>query len=46
MDCHRLHREAVDGPILGGVQGWIGWEFEQPGLVGGVSAYSRRVRAR
>ena len=30
---NRLHREAVDGPIPGGVQGQVGWGCGQPGLV-------------
>ena len=30
----QLHREAVDAPsIPGGVQGQVGWDPEQPGLV-------------
>ena len=28
-------------PIPGGIQGQAGWGFEQPGLEGGVPAYSR-----
>ena len=35
---NRLPSEAVDAP--GSIQGWAGWGFEQPGLGGGVSAYS------
>ena len=30
-------------PIPGGFQGQAGWGFEQPGLAGGVPAYSRGV---
>jgi len=30
----------------GGVQGQAGWGFEQPGLVGGVPAYSRGIGTR
>ena len=33
-------------PLSGGVQGWAGWGCEQPGLVGGVPAYSRGVGTR
>ena len=39
---HRLPSEAVDAPFPGSVQGQAGWGCEQPGLVGGVPAYSRR----
>ena len=28
-------------PLPGSIQGQAGWGFEQPGLVGGVPAYSR-----
>ena len=28
-------------PLLGGIQGQAGWDFEQPGLEGAVPAYSR-----
>jgi len=38
----RLPREAVDAPCLEGRgQGQAGWGCEQPGLAGGVPAYSR-----
>uniref|UniRef100_A0A8C3PK68 Uncharacterized protein n=1 Tax=Calidris pygmaea TaxID=425635 RepID=A0A8C3PK68_9CHAR len=30
-------------PFPGGVQGQVGWGFEQPGLVGGVPAHGRGV---
>ena len=30
-------------PVLGSIQGQVGWGFEQPGLMGGVPAYSRGV---
>jgi len=36
----------VDASLPGGVQGQAGWGFEQPGLVGGVPAYSRGVGTR
>jgi len=40
--CNRLPREVVGGcPLPGSIQGQNGWDFEQPGLVGGVPAYSR-----
>ena len=40
----RLERVAQRGcgcPLLGSIQGQAGWGFEQPGLVGGIPAYSR-----
>jgi len=33
-------------PIPGGVQDQVGWGFEQPGLVGGVTARGRGVETR
>jgi len=30
-------------PLPGGIQGKAGWGCEQPGLEGGVPAYSRRL---
>ena len=32
---------VVNGSISGSIQGQAGWGSEQPGLVGGVPAYSR-----
>jgi len=43
---HRLPREAVDAPLPGSVQGWVGWDFEQRGLVEGVPAHGRGVGTR
>ena len=33
-------------PLPGNIQGQAGWDFEQPGLEGGVSAYSRGLELR
>ena len=33
-------------PLPGGLQGQPGWGFEQPGLEGGVPAYSRGLELR
>ena len=44
MDGEILAQVAQRGcgcPLPGGVQGQAGWVCEQPGLVGGVPAYSR-----
>ena len=38
---NRLPNEVVDVPFLGSIQGQAAWVFEQPGLEGGVPAYSR-----
>ena len=43
---NRLPSEVVDAPFPGGAQGQAGWGFEQPGLEGGVRAWSRRVGTR
>jgi len=40
---HVAQRGGCGCPHPGGIQGQGGWGFEQPGLVGGVSAYSRGV---
>jgi len=43
MDFH-LDKSAqicCECPLPGGIQGQAGWCFEQPGLEGGVPAYSR-----
>ena len=32
--------------LPGSVQGQVGWDFEQPGLVEGVSAHGRGVGSR
>jgi len=41
----RLHREVVDS-LPGSVQGQVGWNSEQPGLVEGVPAHGRGVGTR
>ena len=33
-------------PLPGSVQGQVGWDFEQPGLVEGVSVHGREVGTR
>ena len=33
-------------PLPGSIQGQAEWGFEQPGLEGGVSAYSREIGTR
>ena len=38
---HRFHNSNEIG-----IQGQAGWDFELPGLGGGVPAYSRRVGSR
>jgi len=40
---NRLPREAVDDLSLEVFQGQVGWGFEQPGVVDGVSAHSKGV---
>ena len=37
---NRMPSEVVDAPSLEGTQRQAGWGFEQPGLEGGVHAYS------
>ena len=32
-------------PLSGNIQGQAGWGFEQPGLVGGIPAYSRDLKS-
>jgi len=39
--CNRLPREAVGCPILGRVQGQLGWGSEQPDLMEDISAHIR-----
>jgi len=41
---NRLPSEIVNAP--GSIQGEAGWDFEQPGLEGGVPAYGRGVGTR
>ena len=38
---NRLPSKVVNAPSHEGIQGQAGWGFEQPGLMGGVPAYSR-----
>jgi len=38
---NRLPSEVVSAPLPGSIEGQAGWGFEQPGLEGGVPAYSR-----
>jgi len=42
----RLPREIVDTPVTGSVQGQVGWDFEQSGLVEGVPGHGRGVGTR
>lgn len=42
---NRLPSEVVI-PVPGGIQGQAGWDFKQPGLEGGVLAFSRKVGTR
>ena len=39
---NRLPSKVVNA-LPGSIQGQVGWGFEQPGLEGGVPAYSRGV---
>jgi len=40
---HRLPREVVDAPSLGGVQGQVGWGSGQLQLLGGNPAHGKGV---
>ena len=44
--CETLEQVAQRScgcPIIGSVQGEVGWDFEQPDLVEGVPAHGRKV---
>ena len=43
---NRLPSEAVNAPLPGSIEGQVGWGLEQPGLEGGVPAYSRGFGTR
>ena len=37
----QVAQRGSECPLPGSIQGQAGWSFEQPGLVGGISACSR-----
>ena len=37
----QVAQKGCECPLPGSIQGQAGWDFEQPGLEGGVPAYSR-----
>jgi len=43
---NKLTRKECGCPLSGSIQCRAGWGFEQPGLVGGVPAYSKGVGTR
>ena len=40
----QVAQRGCECPLPGKIQGQAGWGFEQPGLEGGVPAYSRRLK--